>query len=205
MRLPAPMLAEPGVLPVRDGYAYEVKWDGFRALVSTVDGLLVRSRRGWDMTAHLPELEQLPPGLVLDGELVAWGEDGLPSFPLLCRRILNRKQSVPVTYLVFDVLAADGMDTTERPYSERRELLEELRLSGPAWHTPPSFAAGQALYEATLRAGLEGIVAKRLSDPYRPGERGWIKAKHRSYWRFESELERIRRSSDPGRRRVRFV
>src|SRR6187551_3318182 len=72
LRLPAPMVSRPGPLPSGPGWSYEVKWDGFRALVSTVDGLRVRSRRGWNMTELLPELRGLPPGLVLDGELVAW-------------------------------------------------------------------------------------------------------------------------------------
>jgi hypothetical protein len=69
MRLPEPMLARPGTLPLGSGYAYEVKWDGFRAIVSTENGLQVRSRRGWDMTALLRELAKLPGGLVLDARL----------------------------------------------------------------------------------------------------------------------------------------
>jgi ATP-dependent DNA ligase len=69
------MLARPDSLP-RGDYSFEVKWDGFRALVSTVETLLVRSRRGWDMTEPLPELAALPEGLVLDGELVAFALDG---------------------------------------------------------------------------------------------------------------------------------
>jgi bifunctional non-homologous end joining protein LigD len=83
------MLARPAELPLGSGYAYEVKWDGFRAIVSTIDGLRVRSRRGWDMTARVPELTDLPEGLVLDGELIALGDDGLPSFPRLSNRILH--------------------------------------------------------------------------------------------------------------------
>jgi ATP dependent DNA ligase-like protein len=76
------MLARSDALP-RGDYSYEVKWDGFRAIVSTEDGLEVRSRRGWNMSERLPELAALPAGLVLDGELVAFGDDGRPSFPLL--------------------------------------------------------------------------------------------------------------------------
>jgi bifunctional non-homologous end joining protein LigD len=74
LRLPGPMLARPGALPHGPGWAFEVKWDGFRALVSTIDGLEVRSRRGWAMTELVPELERLPAGLMLDGELAAWDE-----------------------------------------------------------------------------------------------------------------------------------
>ena len=69
--LPEPMLSRPGPIPTGTGWRYESEWDCFRALVSTVDGLRVRSRRGWNMTQLLPELRYLPGGLALDGELVA--------------------------------------------------------------------------------------------------------------------------------------
>jgi bifunctional non-homologous end joining protein LigD len=62
------MLSRPGPLPLGSEWSFELKWDGFRAIVSTEDGLYVRSRRGWDMTTVLPELRRLPAGLVLDGE-----------------------------------------------------------------------------------------------------------------------------------------
>jgi ATP-dependent DNA ligase len=78
------MLARSGRLPMSGDYAYEVKWDGFRALVGSVSGLRVRSRRGWDMTERVPELDGLPSG-VFDGELVSF-EDGLPSFSLVCEQ-----------------------------------------------------------------------------------------------------------------------
>ena len=82
------------------------------------------------MTSALPELRNLPTGLVLDGELVAWkGRD--PYFPALCRRMLNGDTSIRLTYIVFDQLGLDGTDLTERPYAERRSLLEELDLQGP--------------------------------------------------------------------------
>jgi ATP dependent DNA ligase-like protein len=87
MRLPDPMLARPASLPLGSGYSYEVKWDGFRAIVSTESGLRVRSRRGWDMTALLPELAKLPSGLVLDGELVAPDEEGRPEDAVLARAL----------------------------------------------------------------------------------------------------------------------
>ena len=106
------MLAKLGPLPTGPGWSYEVKWDGFRALVSTVDGLKVRSRRGWNMTEALPELRGLPSGLVLDGVLVAFNKAGDPHFPLLSRRILNLDRSVAVQLMVFDVLAVDGESIT---------------------------------------------------------------------------------------------
>jgi ATP-dependent DNA ligase len=76
------MLARSGPLPSSSGWSFELKWDGFRAIVSTEDGLRVRSRRGWNMTTVLPELRRLPTGLVLDGELVAW-KGSEPRFPLV--------------------------------------------------------------------------------------------------------------------------
>jgi bifunctional non-homologous end joining protein LigD len=97
------MLSRPAALPSGSDWLFEVKWDGFRALVSTEEGLRVRSRRGWTMTELLPELAALPPGLVLDGELVAW-RDGQSYFPLVCRRILNADTSIRLTYMVFDLL-----------------------------------------------------------------------------------------------------
>jgi bifunctional non-homologous end joining protein LigD len=181
--LPPPMLARPDRLP-RGDYGYEVKWDGFRALVSTEQGLEVRSRRGWEMSHLVPELARLPTGLALDGELVAFGPDRRPSFPLLSRRLLGPRTPVPVVLVVFDVLRVEGEDAMCLPYRERRALLEALELDGPHWQTPPAFDDGEALLEATGRYGLEGIVAKKRSEPYRPGERGWIKVKHRDYWRF---------------------
>ena len=74
------MLSRSAPLPTGPKWSFELKWDGFRAVVSTQDGLRVRSRRGWDMTAAVPELADLPGGLVLDGELIAW-RDGEPYFP----------------------------------------------------------------------------------------------------------------------------
>jgi bifunctional non-homologous end joining protein LigD len=191
------MLARPSDLPRRGAYSFEVKWDGFRAIVSTENGLAVRSRRGWSMEEYVPELAALPAGLVLDGELVAFGDDGRPSFPLLARRVLHRSHAIPLKLMVFDVLSVEGHDVMCNAYSERRALLEALDLTGPSWDTPEVFDDGEALFEATLGLGLEGVVAKRLDEPYKPGERRWVKVKHRSYWRFGQELELARR----GRRR----
>jgi ATP-dependent DNA ligase len=111
------MLLRSGRLPTGD-YAYEPKWDGFRALISRNGHLRVKSRRGWDMTSLLPELSGLPDGIAVDGELVAFGDDGLPSFPRLCDRMLHGKRRIEVMLIVFDVLAIDRRDMTRRPYWE---------------------------------------------------------------------------------------
>jgi ATP-dependent DNA ligase len=141
------------------------KWDGFRAIVSTEDGLRVRSRRGWDMTRVLPELQALPVDLVLDGELVAW-KGSEPYFPHICRRVLNRDMSVPMTFVIFDVLRRDGVELTSYPYDERRQELEGLKLDGPAWTTCERFDDGPALFTAVCELGFEGVVAKNYSSQH---------------------------------------
>src|SRR4051794_2846406 len=118
------MLARGGPLPKRGRWSYEVKWDGLRAVVRTGDDFRVRSRRGCDMTALVPELRALPPG-VYDGELVAF-DDGIPYFPDVCSRLLNGDWTVQLVYMVFDVLALDGRVTMALPYAQRRELLETV-------------------------------------------------------------------------------
>jgi bifunctional non-homologous end joining protein LigD len=111
------MLSYPGDLPSCSGWSFELKWDGFRALVSTERDLQVRSRRGWNMSPIFPEFQALPSGLVLDGELVAW-KGNEPYFPFACRRVLNRDTSVPLTFVVFDVLrlsrGASGLPSESR-------------------------------------------------------------------------------------------
>src|SRR3954451_15989630 len=186
------MLLRSGRLPASGDFAFEPKWDGFRALVSRNGRLSVRSRRGWNMTSLLPELAALADGLAVDGELVAFGDDGLPSFPRLCDRMLHGKHRIEVMLIVFDVLAVDGRSVTRRPYWERRQLLEDLALDGDYWSTTSSLTDGEALWERICRLGLEGVVAKKRCGHYLPGRRGWIKIKNRAYWRYPLELEAVR-------------
>jgi bifunctional non-homologous end joining protein LigD len=191
-----PMLAKLAKLPASDkGWAAEVKWDGVRAIAYCRPGRLqLQSRNLRDVTAQYPEVRRLSRQLgavdaVLDGELVAFGEDGLPSFERLQQRIhqtdeavvRRRMKSHPVTYVIFDLLYLDGHDLTAEPYVRRRELLEGLELSGPSWQTP-AYSAGhtEELLAASAEQGLEGIVLKRLDSSYAPGKRGgaWLKVKN---------------------------
>jgi bifunctional non-homologous end joining protein LigD len=183
------MLAKSGQLPRRRDFAYEVKWDGFRAIVSTEGSLRVRSRRGWDMTDRVPFLAKLPVRGVLDGELVALDDDGKPDFPLICECLLAGRAGVRLKFIAFDVLRLEGRDQTAQPYSERRRLLEAMRLDDARWSAPESFDDSEALWEAVCVHELEGVVAKRRSGRYRSGERAWIKTKNRDYWRYELERE----------------
>ena len=197
-RLPSklsPMLATPGVPPRGDaGWAYEMKWDGVRALAFIEDGQLrLASRTGRDITVAYPELTALGPAagtqLLLDGEVVAF-DDGRPSFAQLQQRMhvtsavqaARLSGQVPACYLIFDVLHADGHPLLDQPYARRRELLEALDLNDVSWQIPPSFTgyAAEDLLTVSREQGLEGIVAKRLDSPYRPGRRSgeWRKIKN---------------------------
>jgi len=117
------MLARSGRLPTSGDYSYELKWDGFRAIVSTEGELRVRSRRGWDMTEHVGFLAKLPVHAILDGELVALDDDGEPDFPRLCECVLLHHRTTPLTLVIFDVLSLDGQNLTSRPYAERVDLI----------------------------------------------------------------------------------
>jgi bifunctional non-homologous end joining protein LigD len=147
------------------------------------------------MTMQLLELADLPAGLVLDAEIVAFNDHGVPHWPLVCQRLLHGDESVPLTLMIFDVLRHDGDDLTRRPYSARRALLDSLALDGDCWRTPEAFDDGPALDRAVCDMGLEGVVAKRRRGIYRPGKRGsWVKVKNPAYWRREGEVTGIRHS-----------
>ena len=193
-----PMRATPAALPPRDDdWAFEVKWDGVRALAFADAGeLRIRQGRRTDATARYPELATPPPELaahraVLDGEVVAFDDSARPSFQLLQRRmglateatIRARASEVPIAYVAFDLLWLDGRSLLDRPYEERRELLAGLGLDDVHWQTPRHHVGeGEALWQVVRERNLEGIVAKRLGSPYRPGRRSrdWVKVRNRS-------------------------
>ena len=193
----APMQATAATaLPGGDGWAYEVKWDGVRALAHLgADELRVCARRGEDVSGRYPELAAIPAAhagreLILDGEIVAFDNAGNPSFGLLQRRmglthegrIRQRAAETPITYVAFDLLWLDGRSLLAEPYERRRELLAGLGFDGPSWQAPGhSVGDGEALLAAARDRGLEGIVAKRLASPYRPGRRSadWVKVQNR--------------------------
>jgi bifunctional non-homologous end joining protein LigD len=193
-----PMLAKPGRLPAvreQDRWAFEIKWDGVRALVHSEPGRIrLESRNGRDITASYPELRPLNRALshhraILDGEIVAFDADGKPSFSRLQQRmhltgesqVRRRAQETPVVLVLFDLLWLDGHSLMHLPYDERRARLLELELTGPSWQTPAAHHGdGAALLAATAAQGLEGLVAKRRDAPYEPGRRSgaWIKVKN---------------------------
>ena len=91
------------------------------------------------------------------------------------------------SYFIFDLLGCEGGSTMHLPYEERRQLLEALELNGPHWRTTATFDDGAALFQVMVDRGLEGVLAKRLTDPYVPGGRSWIKTKNRATARFAQE------------------
>ncbi|WP_433613067.1 non-homologous end-joining DNA ligase [Dactylosporangium sp. CA-139114] len=187
---PAPMLASSGALPAGPGWSYEFKWDGIRAIAVVREGVTrLFARSGAEVTAAYPELAGVGRGLadsVLDGEVVAMDEAGQPSFQVLAERMHVREPNraarlaatVPVTYLVFDALRAEGDELVGLPYRTRRERLEALPLGSRAM-VPPSFDDGPATVAASRENRLEGVVAKRAESLYHPGVRtpDWIKVK----------------------------
>lgn len=208
------MLASRGDhVPAGAEWLHEVKWDGMRVLVEVDERLRVWSRNENDVTAAWPDLAGIlgavPPGTVLDGEIVAF-DDGRPSFARLADRMHVRSAaraaaaaaSNPVTLVGFDLLRLAGEDLVDRPLTERRARLEGLGLdaAGVSVHVAPAYDDGAVLLEATEQQGLEGVVSKRRTSRYRPGQRSkdWLKFPHRavaSYvvggWRPETGGERL--------------
>ena len=192
-----PMLATPATTPpAGEDWAFEIKWDGVRALAfADAAGLKVCSRRGEDATHRYPELTAMAKALegheaVLDGEVVAFDAEGRPSFQTLQRRMglsrpetINRRAvEIPVDYVAFDVLWLDGKSVMTEPYERRRELLAGLGLDGERWRAPAHHQGpGEDFLAAARKQGLEGIVCKRLGSPYRPGARSrdWLKIRAR--------------------------
>ncbi|MET0928220.1 MAG: ATP-dependent DNA ligase [Aeromicrobium sp.] len=193
-----PMLARSvGSIPeetaLDGGAAYEPKFDGYRALVFVQAGVCrIQSRHGRDITGAFPDIaaaavENLPSGVVIDGELVVWGDDS-GDFTELHRRLEGdggHDTTHPASFIAFDVLAGAGMDMRRSPFRVRRQALTILLDDAPApLHVVPQTRdAAEArtwmVNYAEANVGVEGVVAKGLATPYSSGERGWAKIRIR--------------------------
>ncbi len=210
----SPMLLRSTPQPFdRDDYTYELKLDGIRLLSFTEarGRVTLQTRKLNWVHDRFPdvvrELELLPAGTVLDGELVAF-RDGRPWFGGIARRLLTTTPSaveriarvIPATFVPFDLLFLDGECLYDRPLYERRGLLEEA-IAGTGLALGEWFPSGSALYAAVLEADLEGIVAKRLDSRYRPGARSasWVKCKRPGYDRDRGHLSRRAKADREGR------
>lgn len=194
------MLASPvsGAWPHLDAaeWAFEMKWDGWRAQAQVgADGTVhIRSRTGRDITPHFPELRPALTAastvtpVVLDAELVVLGPAGTPDFAALQRRgnLVDRARldrlarTGPAHLMIFDVLRFDTVSTIDSGWDERRAVLEQLIVDGPLIHVPPVFRGDvDAALAAAAEHGLEGVVAKRRGSRYEPGRRSgaWVKLK----------------------------
>ena len=207
-RKPMPKLIEPMTAKLvpkpplpDDAWGFEFKWDGIRA-DAYVEGGTVRlmSRSGENVTARYPEVHPMGRALgskevILDGEIVALDDKGRPSFEEIQQRmgltseseIRRKMKEVPVTYMLFDLMWQDGHSLLSETYVDRRKKLEALKLKGASWQTPPyEKGGGQAMLDASRKAGLEGIMGKKLDSHYEPGRRSgaWVKVKNRNRQEF---------------------
>ena len=177
-------------VPRGAGWAFEVKWDGYRAIATESGGdVTLTSRNGNDLTTRFQNVaKEIPkvvktPDCVLDGEVCALDESGRSSFSAM----QQGKPGTPVVYYVFDVLEIEGEPVIDLPLVERRKLLEGLLdRRNKTVRLSETFDDGQALLEAATQQRLEGIMAKRLDSRYLPGKRtrDWLKIKTHSEQEF---------------------
>ncbi|HYE89310.1 MAG TPA: ATP-dependent DNA ligase, partial [Vicinamibacterales bacterium] len=190
-----PMLAKlTDAIPETDGLLFEPKWDGFRSIVfRSQDDVYIQSRDLKPLDRYFPELhrallDRLPPGCVLDGEIVI-AQDGCLNFDGLqlrlhpaASRVEKLSKAMPASFVAFDLLAANSRSVMDRPQSERREQLEALLadVAPPVYLTPVT--RDRALAAEWLQrfegAGLDGVIAKPAAAPYQPGKRAMFKIKH---------------------------
>lgn len=190
----APMLAESAdELRSDPAYLYEPKLDGYRVIASLERGeVRLISRGGLDMTAAFPEVvgalaAQAVDAMVLDGEIVAFAADGRPSFNALQKRaqlktvkeIASAQRDSPVAMVCFDLLHFAGIDLRSHRYTERRRYLSQCLLPSACLQLVHASDDAQALYDAAIASGFEGVVAKRRDSVYQPGKRSkaWLKVK----------------------------
>ena len=180
-------------LPRGGEFFFEPKWDGFRAIVFRGDGVYIQSRDLKPLDRYFPELHdalesRLPPGCILDGEIVIASPHGLDFDALQLRlhpaasRVAKLAQATPSSFVAFDLLAADGRDLRDAPQRERRQALERLmaEVGPPVYLTPVTQdrRTAERWLEKFEGAGLDGVVAKPVGLVYQPGKRVMIKVKH---------------------------
>jgi DNA ligase D-like protein (predicted ligase) len=169
-------------LPEGVEWTYEVKWDGYRALiVKDAGGARLLSRNLKDLTGDYPQIAAAaaaltPEDAIIDGELVALDEHGVPSFQALQHRSVKRSG---IVFYAFDLLRLGRTDYRSRPLSERRRALHRLKFVSPILLSKPLPGTPEQIEEVVRAAGLEGVVAKRSDSLYESGRRSraWLKVK----------------------------
>jgi bifunctional non-homologous end joining protein LigD len=189
-------LGSAAAIDEESNWSFEMKWDGIRA-IAVVDGTDIGlfTRNHNDVTAAYPDVVEALAALdlddvVLDGEIVALGPNGAPDFGLLQQRmgltkaaeVASARKSTPATYLVFDVLHADGQGMQNDEYAERRRALNKLDIDDDETILVPAAFEGslEDAVKSSKKLGLEGVLAKRRDSRYVAGKRSsnWIKIKH---------------------------
>src|SRR5688572_14960366 len=183
-----PMLAKlVDEIPAADGFLFEPKWDGFRSIVfRSNDDVYIQSRDLKPLNRYFPELQQallerLPPGCVIDGEIVI-AQDGALNFDALqlrlhpaASRVEKLSKVMPSSFVGFDVLAVGGASIMDAAQHERRAALEKVFASiTPPLYLTPMTRDRQVAAEWLQRfegAGLDGVIAKPADAPYQPGKR----------------------------------
>jgi ATP-dependent DNA ligase len=209
----SPMLARAVAdLPERGDLWFEPKWDGFRCIVfRDGDEVELGSRNERPLTRYFPELldplrENLPERCVVDGEIVIPGEEGLAFESLLLRvhpaesRVQMLSKEIPASFVVFDLLALGGDDLRPRPFGERRLLLDQVLADAAApVHLTPGTTdreLGADWFDRFEGAGLDGVIAKPVGDPYVEGKRTQYKVKHQRTADCVVAAYRVHKSGD---------
>ena len=186
-----PMMARTAEKPFNDPeWVFEVKWDGIRAIAYVGEEVSLKTRNDKELVTKFPELRELSElasDVVLDGEIIIL-TDGLPDFQAVASRnqasnpmdIQSLAAERPATYVVFDILEADGESLIDRPLHERVDILKtRLKQGRYIVRSEPIREYGEEYYEAAVQKNLEGIIAKRRESTYQPGTRSpdWLKIK----------------------------
>jgi ATP-dependent DNA ligase len=209
----SPMLAKAVAdLPTRADLWFEPKWDGFRCIVfRDGDEVELGSRNERPLTRYFPELldplrENLPERCVVDGEIVIPGDEGLAFESLLLRvhpaesRVQMLSKEIPASFVAFDLLALGHDDLRSRPFGERRLLLDQVlgAVEAPIHLTPGTTdrEVGADWFDRFEGAGLDGVIAKPVGDPYVEGKRTQYKVKHKRTADCVVAAYRVHKSGD---------
>ncbi len=181
-------------IPDGEEWVAQVKWDGVRILTYADHlGVKLFNRKKNERTMHYPEIRKIndyctSQSVILDGEVIALDENGLPSFQQVMKRdglrILERiemaAESIPIVYMIFDVIYLDGEWINQKPYQYRNEILQQIIKPNAHIQVVPTVTETQGLFHAIKEKGMEGIILKRLDSPYTIGKKraDWLKVKN---------------------------
>ncbi|WP_139070066.1 non-homologous end-joining DNA ligase [Bacillus sp. FJAT-27225] len=181
-------------IPDGEEWIAQVKWDGVRVLTYADDaGVRLYNRKKNERTMHYPEIANIQDycstsSVILDGEVISLGEKGRPSFQRVMRRdglrnidrIRSTAESVPIVYMIFDIIYLNGMWIDHKPFHERNEILSRIITTNEHIQLVPTISQTESLFNAIKEQEMEGIVLKRLGSPYSIGKKreDWLKVKN---------------------------